>query len=182
MKYALIGCGRIAKNHVKAALTNNFEIVAVCDIVPEKMNSILVDNGVEYEKDVKRYTDYKKMISENDIELISIATESGIHAEIALACIEKGINVIIEKPMAMSIEDCEKIIQLSEEKGVKVSACHQNRFNIAIQKLNIFLQSQRFQVLSIIKLKHKFLYIISQFLFYPANLKFKCFIVLQLKE
>ncbi len=148
MKYALIGCGRIAKNHVKAALTNNFEIVAVCDIVPEKMNSILVDNGVEYEKDVKRYTDYKKMISENDIELISIATESGIHAEIALACIEKGINVIIEKPMAMSIEDCEKIIQLSEEKGVKVSACHQNRFNIAIQKLRKAIEQNRFGKLS----------------------------------
>ena len=48
---------------------------------------------------------------------------------------DKGINCIIEKPMAMSIEDADKNIALAEERGVKVSACHQNRFNIAIQEL-----------------------------------------------
>ena len=81
-------------------------------------------------------------------ELVSIATESGIHAEIALYCIEKGVNLIIEKPMAMSIEDADKIIKLSEEKGVKVSACHQNRFNVAIQQLRQAVESGRFGKLS----------------------------------
>jgi predicted dehydrogenase len=88
------------------------------------------------------------MIEENDITLISIATESGIHAQIALYCIDHGINLIIEKPMAMSMADAEEIIRRSDEKGVKVSACHQNRFNIAIQELRRALEAGRFGRLS----------------------------------
>lgn len=83
-----------------------------------------------------------------DIQLISIATESGIHAEIALYCIDKGINVIIEKPIAMSLADADKIITLSEERHVKVSACHQNRFNVAVQKMRAALEAGRFGKLS----------------------------------
>ena len=116
MKYALIGCGRIAVNHMKAALNNELEIVAVCDVLPEKMEAILAKYDLQDDKSIKRYTDYKEMIEKEDIELASIATESGIHAEIALYCIEKGVNLIIEKPMAMSIEDADKIIKLSQEK------------------------------------------------------------------
>ena len=88
------------------------------------------------------------MILENEIELISIATESGLHAEIALHCIEQKINVIIEKPMAMSLDDADKIIMLAEEKHVKVSACHQNRFNIAVQEMRTALEAGRFGKLS----------------------------------
>ena len=87
-------------------------------------------------------------MEENELDLVGIATESGIHAEIALYCIEHNINVIIEKPMAMSIEDADKIIKLSEEKGVKVSACHQNRFNIAVQEMRKALEAGRFGKLS----------------------------------
>lgn len=149
MKYALIGCGRISTNHIKAALNNKLEIVAVCDIEPSHMEAVLAKNGIEKDETIARYEDYKKMIEEHrDIELISIATESGIHAEIALYCIDKGINVIIEKPMAMSLEDADKIIKLSEEKNVKVAACHQNRFNIAVQKMRKALEAGRFGKLS----------------------------------
>ncbi|MEE0419949.1 MAG: Gfo/Idh/MocA family oxidoreductase [Lachnospiraceae bacterium] len=148
MKYALIGCGRISTNHVKAALNNQLEIVAVCDLVPEHMESVLEKNGVKEDKSIKRYTDYKKMISENEIELVGIATESGRHAQIALDCIDKGIHVIIEKPMAMSIADADEIIRRSERKGVKVCACHQNRFNIAVQEMRNALESGRFGKLS----------------------------------
>lgn len=148
MKYALIGCGRIAVNHMKAAISNELEIVAVCDVLEEKMEELLAKYGLEKDESIKRYTDYKKMIEELQPELVSIATESGIHAEIALYCIEKGVNLIIEKPMAMSIEDANKIIDLAEEKNVKVSACHQNRFNVAIQKLRKAVESGRFGKLS----------------------------------
>lgn len=148
MKYALIGCGRISTNHIKAAVNNNLEIVAVCDIVPENMESVLAKHSLENDTSIKRYTDYKTMIDENDIELASIATESGIHAEIALYCIDKGINVIIEKPMAMSLADADEIIKRAAEKNVKVSACHQNRFNIAIQEMRKALESGRFGKLS----------------------------------
>lgn len=148
MNYALIGCGRIATNHIKAAVNNKLNIVAVCDILPEKMEALLAKHGLENDTSIKRYTDYKQMLAENDITLASIATESGSHAEIALHCIDNGVNVIIEKPMAMSIKDAEEIIRRSEEKGVKVSACHQNRFNIAVQELRKALENGRFGRLS----------------------------------
>ena len=148
MKYALIGCGRISTNHIKAAVNNKLEIVAVCDIVPENMESVLAKHGLEADASIKRYTDYKQMLSENEPELVSIATESGSHAEIALYCIEKGIHVIIEKPMAMSLADADRIIALAQEKQVKVSACHQNRFNIAVQEMRAALESGRFGRLS----------------------------------
>ena len=148
MNYALIGCGRIATNHIKAAVNNKLNIVAVCDVLPEAMEKLLAKHGLENDPSIKRYTDYKQMIAENDITLISIATESGSHAEIALHCIDCGIHLIIEKPMAMSIDDAEEIIRRSEEKGVKVSACHQNRFNVAVQEMRRALENGRFGRLS----------------------------------
>ena len=148
MKYALIGCGRIATNHIKAVLNNKLELVAVCDVLPEAMESLLAKHNLEKDPSIKRYTDYKEMIAENDIELISIATESGVHAEIALYCIEQGIHLIIEKPIAMSMADADEIIKKSKEKGVKVSACHQNRFNISVQEMRKALEAGRFGKLS----------------------------------
>lgn len=148
MNYALIGCGRIAINHVKAAINNKLNIVAVCDVKAENMESLLEKNELEKDSQIKRYTDYKQMIEENHIDLISIATESGIHAEIALYCIDHNIHVIIEKPMAMNIADAEEIIRRSDEKGVKVSACHQNRFNIAVQEMRNAVEEGRFGKLS----------------------------------
>ena len=147
MKYALIGCGRIAVNHIKAVVENDIDMVAACDIKLEKIDQLI--EKTNYNKDFKKYTDYKKMVDENpDLDFVSIATESGIHAEIALYCIDKGINVIIEKPMAMSMEDANKIINLSKEKNVKVSVCHQNRFNIAVHKTRQAMDEGRFGRLS----------------------------------
>lgn len=148
MRYALIGCGRISTNHIKAAINNDLEIIAVCDIVPEQMENLLKKHLIIENKDIKQYADFKKMIHENEIELVSIATESGKHAEIALYCIEHGIHVIIEKPMAMSIQDADAIIQKAEENNVKVSACHQNRFNVAVQKMRQALEQGRFGKIS----------------------------------
>lgn len=149
MKYALIGCGRIATNHIKAAINNKLDIVAVCDVVPDHIESLLAKHNLEGDKSIKRYTDYKKMLEENsDIELVAIATESGIHAEIALYTIDKGINVIIEKPMAMNIKDADEIIKRSEEKKVTVCACHQNRFNVAVHKMREALEQGRFGKIS----------------------------------
>lgn len=149
MKYALIGCGRISTNHIKAAVNNKLDIVAVCDIDEQHMQSLLEKHGLENDGSIRHYTDYRELVRENsNVELISIATESGLHAEIAIYCIEQGINVIIEKPMAMSMADADRIIQLSEEKHVKVSACHQNRFNIAVQEMRKALENGRFGKLS----------------------------------
>lgn len=147
MRYALIGCGRIANNHIMAALNNQLEIVSICDIKTEQMETLLKRKNIDNNM-IKQYTDYKKMIDENEIELVSIATESGLHAEIALYCIEKGIHVIIEKPIAMSVDDADAIIRLSEQNKVKVCACHQNRFNVAVQQMRKALEKGRFGELS----------------------------------
>ncbi|MEG1010932.1 MAG: Gfo/Idh/MocA family oxidoreductase [Ruthenibacterium sp.] len=148
MNYALIGCGRIATNHIKAVCKNGLALVAVCDIVPQHMESLLAQHGLEKEPGIARYTDYKTMLAQEQPELVAIATESGLHAEIALFCIQRGIHCIIEKPMAMSMKDADEIVRLSEEKGVVVSACHQNRFNAAVQETRKALDANRFGTLS----------------------------------
>lgn len=149
MNYALIGCGRIATNHIKAVLNNGLNLVAVCDIDPEKMESLLEKHDLPNKAGIARYTDYKMLLENHpDLDLIAIATSSGVHAQIALCCIDYGVHVIIEKPVAMSMADADEIIRRSEEKGVIVSACHQNRFNIAVQKTRQALEAGRFGKLS----------------------------------
>lgn len=147
--YALIGCGRIATNHVKAVVNNRLHFSAACDLEPDNIEKLLAKHGLNGNAEIARYTDYRQMIEEHpEINLIAIATSSGSHAEIALYCIERGIHVMIEKPMAMSIADADEIIRKSEEKGVLVSVCHQNRFNIAVQKMRSALEQGRFGKLS----------------------------------
>ena len=148
MRYALIGCGRISTNHIQAAVNNRLEIAAVCDIIPERMETLLAKHGLETDGTIQRYTDYRRMLDEVKPTMVSIATESGLHAQIALDCIDRGIHVIIEKPMAMSMADADEIIRRSEAKGVKVCACHQNRFNVAVQKTRRALEAGRFGRLS----------------------------------
>lgn len=148
MKYVLIGCGRIAANHLKAAVQNGLSIAAVCDIVPEKMEELLSKFGLEKDCSIGRYTDYKEMLSCEKPQIAAISTESGLHAQIALSCLEAGANVIIEKPMALSLEDADRIISSAEEKGLKVSVCHQNRFNMAVRELKRAVGEGRFGKLS----------------------------------
>ena len=139
MKYGLIGCGRIAVNHIKAVINNNLEMIAVCDLLPEAIENLL--SRTQCPQMPLRYTDYRQMVEEHpELELIAIATDSGVHAEIALYCIDHGIHVIIEKPMAMSMRDAREIVRRSQEKHVKVTVCHQNRFNIAIQQIALALE------------------------------------------
>lgn len=64
MKYVLIGCGRIATNHIKAVLNNHLEFAAVCDADSEHMESLLKKHGLEKDASIRRYTDYEKMIEE----------------------------------------------------------------------------------------------------------------------
>lgn len=149
MKYALIGCGRIAVNHIKAALNNKFDIVAVCDVLPEKMELLLEKYELKNDPSIARYIDYKEILNKHpEVDLIAIATESGEHAKIALDCIDAKKNVVIEKPIAMSMSDANEIVNRAKEKGVKVSACHQNRFNVAVQKTRAALEAGRFGEMS----------------------------------
>lgn len=142
LKYALIGCGRIAPNHIAAALDSDVSIIALCDLDANK--AIDLAKQFNLKSDVKIYTDYKKMIEEESLDMVAIATESGYHAEIALNCIEKQINLIIEKPIALSLFDADLIIDRAKKKNVIVSACHQNRFNKAVQHVKQALDQDHF--------------------------------------
>lgn len=142
MKYALIGCGRISNNHVVAAQNNNLEIVALCDIVLENMDDKF--RKFDIDESVRKYTDYHELLEKERLDLVAIATESGKHAQIALDCMDYGCNLIIEKPIALSIEDADAIIEKAKEKNLIVSACHQNRFNKSILKIRDTLERGRF--------------------------------------
>lgn len=142
MKYALIGCGRISANHIVAAQKNELDIIAICDLVQENME----DKRLKFNLrgTVQLYQDYHELLKVEKPELVAIATESGKHAAIAIDCINAGCNVIIEKPIALSIQDADAIINAAKVNHVKVCACHQNRFNKSIQKIHEAVQMRRF--------------------------------------
>ena len=143
MRYALIGCGRISPNHLAAAQANKVEIVGLCDIDA----AMLEDKMLKFKLDVSKvaqYDDYQLMLDEQKPELVSICTESGKHAAIALDCIKRGINIIVEKPIALSIEDADAIIEEARKHNVKVCACHQNRFNKSVVKIREAMDQRRF--------------------------------------
>jgi len=142
MKYCLIGCGRISPNHIQAAHNNNINIVGICDIDKEKIKE--KKEMFFYIENVNEYIDYKEMLEKERPELVAIATESGKHAKIAIDCLNMGANIIIEKPITLSLEDADKIIKLAEQKNLKVCACHQNRFNKAIQKIRNAVEEEKF--------------------------------------
>lgn len=98
----------------------------------------------ELSKNIPQYTDYKELLEKEKPDLIAIATESGKHSQIALDCIEAGVNIIIEKPIALSLSDADRIIEKAKAKGVKVCACHQNRFNKSILKIREAVEKERF--------------------------------------
>ncbi len=143
MKYALIGCGRIAPNHLEAAINNRLEIVGICDVEDKNIDILLEKLNIERDK-YTRYNDYKEMLEKEKPELVAIATESGKHASIALDCLDYNCNLIIEKPIALSLEDADKIIEKSKEKGLIVCANHQNRFNKSIRKIRKALDNGDF--------------------------------------
>ncbi len=147
LKLGIIGCGRISARHVDAIINNKdeAELVAVYDIVEE----LAIDKKNQYESkiegsNVKVYTDYNDFINDESIDVVTIATISGYHAEQAIDCLNHDKHVLIEKPMALNIEDANKIIALGKEKNKKVCVSHQNRFSPAIQRLKQAIDEGRF--------------------------------------
>ena len=142
MRYAIIGCGRISPNHIAAALENGLEVVALCDIEETKMDETIEKFNLSNK--IKKYLDYKLMLEKEKPELVAICTESGKHGKMALDCIEANANLIIEKPIALSLEEADLIIEKANKKNIKVSACHQNRFNKSVQKIREAVEANRF--------------------------------------
>lgn len=142
LRYALIGCGRISPNHLAAARDAGLEIVAICDLLPKMMAEKAA--RLQLPARVKHYTSYREMLRHERLDLVAIATESGNHAHIALDCIDAGCHLIIEKPIALALDDADEIIARAKAEGVKVCACHQNRFNKSVQKLREAIVAGRF--------------------------------------
>ncbi|MDR0910250.1 MAG: Gfo/Idh/MocA family oxidoreductase [Spirochaetaceae bacterium] len=150
LRFALIGCGRIALNHIAAAYDNWLSIVALCDI-----NSQSIDSLKKACKDkrpeildtfdhARIYGDYHALLESEMVDVIAIATPSGSHFEIARDCINKGLNVIIEKPIALSVNESRELIALSREQKVCVTVCHQNRYNKSVKRLLEEVQADSF--------------------------------------
>lgn len=146
-RFAILGCGRISYKHVEA-LVNNYEeaeLVAVCDLIEEKA----IERKKQYEESISSvqvdvYTDYMKMLENEDLDIVTIATESGYHAKHAIDCLITDTHVLIEKPMALSVKDADYIIAFAKERNKKVCVSHQNRFNPPIQKLRRAIEEGRF--------------------------------------
>ena len=147
LKAAVIGTGGISNEHIGAYLKNeNVELYAFCDINEKQLNLMAEKYGVPKERCFLDKDEMLKALPE--IDIVSVCTWNSAHAECTIAALNAGKNVLCEKPMAMNISDANEIIKRSEEKGVKVSACHQNRFNVAVQKMRKAVEEGRFGKLS----------------------------------
>lgn len=152
LNIALIGCGRIAHKHVEALLDNNRRAVlhTACDIVPQRAEIIArqYTDGLAAQKSPDRTVticeNYRQLLGLSDIDAVVIATESGKHAEIALAFLQDGKHVLVEKPMALSTADADAMIAMADKHNVKLCVSHQNRFNPTIQKLRQAIEAGRF--------------------------------------
>lgn len=146
LNYGLIGCGRIAPNHITAALNNIDELgeISLCDPIRERRENIFSFLPQEIRERTRLYEDYRDMLRERTPDLVAVATESGKHAAIGLDCIDAGCNVIIEKPIALSIDDARALVERAREKNVKLCVSHQNRFNKSIQKIREAKEAGRF--------------------------------------
>jgi len=147
MKIALIGCGRISFKHIEAfvSMKDRVQFVAACDPILERAE----EKRLEYKKsltdaDVKIFADYKEMLNECKPDVVTIATESGKHKDIAVHCLKNGAHVICEKPMALSTSDAETMIDTARQNNKKLAVCFQNRFNAPVVKTREALEKGRF--------------------------------------
>ncbi|NME35809.1 MULTISPECIES: Gfo/Idh/MocA family protein [Fusobacterium] len=145
--FVIIGCGRISHKIAEGIASNKEKVILVglCDVIESKMSETekTYREKSGYLGEIKKYTDYKEMIKNEKIDVAIISTESGYHEEIGLYCLENGINTIIEKPLAMSIEGAQKLVDKAKEKGLKLAASHQNRFNYPVQLLKKAIEEKK---------------------------------------
>jgi len=141
LNFALVGCGRIAKRHSELLGYNqihNARLVAVCDLVREKAEKIATEFSVPH------FTDMHEMLSTVAIDVVVVLTESGKHAEQVIALAPYGKHIVVEKPMALTLEDADAMIRSCDKSGIKLFIVKQNRFNVPVIKLRQALEEERF--------------------------------------
>jgi len=141
LKVAFLGCGRIAKRHAEiigGGVIKGAKLVALCDVDENKAKVMSDQYSIPY------YCNFKKMIDEQDIDLVSILTPSGMHAEHVMQASEFKKHIVVEKPMALTVPDAEKMIKSCSENNVKLFVVKQNRFNLPVIKLREAIENNRF--------------------------------------
>jgi UDP-N-acetyl-2-amino-2-deoxyglucuronate dehydrogenase len=137
LKFAVVGCGRIAERHAEQ-INRLAVLAAVCDIVDSKANIL----GQKFKSKV--YTDFDEMLlSESDLDVISICTPNGLHAEHSIKAFRKGFHVLCEKPMAISVYDCGEMIKEAERANRRLFVVKQNRYNPPVRALKEALDENR---------------------------------------
>ena len=141
LKFALVGCGRIAKRHSELlglGQIPNATLSAVCDIDDAKAQKLASQFGVP------AFTDMHRMMTNADVDVVVILTESGRHAEHTCALAKYGKHIVVEKPMALSLDDADAMIRVCDLAGIKLFVVKQNRFNVPVVQLRKALEQGRF--------------------------------------
>ncbi|MGJ0626974.1 Gfo/Idh/MocA family protein [Xenorhabdus bovienii] len=148
IKFALVGCGRIAQNHFNSlnAHKNNAELVAVCDTDPVALNTAMEKTGAN------GFNNIHNMLDNISADIIILTTPSGLHPEQAIACLEKGFHVVTEKPMATRFSDGEKMVKAADKASKRLFVVKQNRLNATLQLLKRAVEEQRFGQINMVHL------------------------------
>lgn len=143
LNFALVGCGRIAPKHVEALTSGavpGARLAAVCDIIPERAKAIGEKHGLPWFTD--RFQMMEKMA--DDIDVVSILTPSGLHADHAVEMSRFRKHVVVEKPMALTLTDADRMIAACDASGVRLFVVKQNRYNQPVKKMREALEAGRF--------------------------------------
>lgn len=137
---AVIGTGNISPAHISGylAFPERCKIVALVDIYPEKAKEKAGKFSLNH---AEIFNSHKEILAREDIHLVSICTPPYTHAEIAIDCLKAGKDVILEKPMASSLDECDAILQAAEESKRLLSVVAQNRFKTPMMKLKKTLEA-----------------------------------------
>ncbi|MGI6742279.1 MAG: Gfo/Idh/MocA family protein [Eubacteriales bacterium] len=135
LRFGILGCGMVSIYHVNAVMSiPDAELSAVCDVSFEKALKTAATYGV------KVYKSYEEMLADTSIDIICVCTPSGFHAKNTISALSAGKHVIIEKPMALNVEDADAIVALSEKTGKIVSVISQLRFTDCYAAINSALR------------------------------------------
>ena len=136
LKIAVVGTGIIGLDHLKAInVSDELELVAVCDLNEEKVRAIAEEYGVPY------FLDYKEIPDKTDAEAVILNLPHGIHCESTVFFLEAGLHVLLEKPMANTVAECDKMIEAEKKSGKKLAIGHIQRFLTANRLAKEYIES-----------------------------------------
>ncbi len=135
-KVGVIGCGTISPMHLQSLkMVENVQLEAVCDVVKERA----VDKANRY--GCRYYTDYKEMLDRENLDAVHVCTPHYLHAPMAIYAANRGVNVLTEKPMAISLQDADTMVKVAMDNNVTLGVIFQNRYNSASVLIKNTLES-----------------------------------------